>query len=310
MAATDSAVRIDRRVLKALAQPAPARLCLQVLFEWACVAALIAVALHTTSIAAQALLMLLVATRQHALLALMHEFAHHQFSRRHPTLNDVLGDVFTAFPFFITVHGFRRNHLAHHRHVATVDDPNWVAAMRKRRYRFPKRRRELWLEVARHVCGLRTLAELKSYTVDARMSVELPPQVLARQVFFFGAVIGLCAWLDAWRALLFWLLPLSTFLMAILYVRDIGEHYGMPAPGLERSRTVLCGWWERLLIGQNSVGYHAEHHLFPSVPFFRLPRLHRHLRSDPAYAQQAVIVRGYAAGLFRQVTQAPAGPAS
>jgi fatty acid desaturase len=93
--------------------------------------------------------------------------------------------------------------------------------------------------------------------------------------------------------------------MAILYIRDVGEHFGMPSAGIAHSRTVVANRLERLLISQNGVNYHAEHHLFPAVPFFRLGRLHRALMEDDAYRDQAVVTRGYFTGLVAEATALP-----
>ncbi len=308
-AATAIRVALDRDVLKQMAAPAPARLVLQVAAEWVALLAAASLAIHCSHPLVSALSVFLIATRQHALLTLMHEFSHYQFSRRHQSLNDFLGDVFTALPFFITVHGFRRNHLAHHRHTCTELDPNWAAMARRPQYAFPKTKRQFLIEILKHAGGLYSLAELKRYTVDAGMAVDLPAGVRALRAVFFISVLALTAALHAWaELLLYWLLPLSTVLMAILYIRDVGEHAGMARSGILHSRTVLCTWWERFLIGQNNVGYHAEHHLFPSVPHCRLRQLHRHLMNHSQYRSHALITRGYLSALVDEVTTPAPNP--
>ena len=249
-------IEIDRGLLKALARPAPARLLVQTAVEWACIVALVVTATAVSNAALSVACMLLIATRQHALLTLMHEYAHHQFSRRRAGLNDLIGDVFTALPFFITVHGFRRNHLAHHRHVCTGQDPNWVASLAKPRFRFPKTGGAFAIELLKHGLGRYTLADLKGYTVDAGMSTRLPRTTRIRAAAFAITLAGVAAYFEVWHILLlYWIVPLATFLMAILYLRDVGEHFGMHAPGIERSRTVLAGGLERVLIAQNGVNF-------------------------------------------------------
>ena len=294
-------IQLDRALLKELARPAPTRLLLQTGFEWSCIVALMVAAVSVSHPAFSVACMLLIATRQHALLTLMHEYAHHQLSRRRAGLNDLVGDVITALPFFITIHGFRRNHLAHHRHVCTDQDPNWVSSLEKPRFRFPKTRSGFAFEVLKHGLGRYTLGELKGYTVDAGMSTGLPRATRIRAAACAIVLAGMATYFGIWDILLlYWIVPLATFLMAILYIRDVGEHFGMPAPGIERSRTVLAGWLERLLIAQNGVNFHAEHHLFPSVPFFRLRRLHQALMQDAGYRAQAVVTRGYLGGLWAE----------
>lgn len=296
-------IRQDRDLLKSLGKPAPYRLLLQTGIEWFWIVVLIVAASWFSNTAVSFLCILLIATRQHALLALMHEYSHYQLSRRHAWLNDLIGDVFTALPFFITIPGFRRNHLPHHRHATTDQDPNWVATLKKARYRFPKTRTQIAIEIAKHCIGWYTLADLKGYTIDAGMAVNLPRITRVNRAVCAIFLVTAVSWFDLWwTVLLYWIVPLSTFLMAILYVRDMGEHFGMVSPGIAGSRTVLAGWFERILICQNGVNFHTEHHLFPSVPFFRLRRLHDALMQDKRYRRRAVVTRGYLTGLISEVT--------
>jgi fatty acid desaturase len=299
----DARIRLERDLLKELAKPAPFRLLLQTGIEWACIVALIIAATTFPGTMVSVLCMVLIATRQHALLALMHEYSHYQLSRKHAWLNDLVGDIFTAFPFFITVQGFRRDHMAHHRYVSTDQDPNWVSSLKKTRYQFPKTRRQTFIEVLKHCIGRYSLEDLKGYTLDSGMAINLPRATYVARIAFGAALTAATIYFHLWwTVLLYWIVPLSTFLMAILYVRDIGEHFGMPSPGVGHSRTVLAGWLERLLICQNNVNFHAEHHLFPSVPFFRLRSLHRALMKNPHYRSQAVITHGYLSGLMKEIS--------
>jgi fatty acid desaturase len=302
-----SAVRfpLQRELLARLTRRAPWRLLCQTLAEWLCIVVLIVVAEQCASLPVSLLCMLLIATRQHALLALMHDYSHYQLSRDR-RLNDLVGDLFTALPFFITVHGFRRNHLQHHRHTSSELDPNWMSSLRKARYRFPMSRARFWLEVLKHGVGVYTLEELKGYTLDSGMAIELPRPVRITRAVFALALVAAATAFGLWSTLLlYWIVPMSTVLMAILYLRDVGEHFGMPADGVARSRTVKAGWLDRLLISQNGVNFHAEHHVYPSVPFFRLGRLHDALMRNDDYRRHALVTRGYLTGLVNEVTCGP-----
>ena len=78
-------------------------------------------------------------------------------------------------------------------------------------------------------------------------------------------------------ALYFWFLP-ALLAQPFLRVLLIAEHTGcsLDANGLTNTRTTLAGWPIRLLMW--NMPFHAEHHLYPSVPFYHLPRLHTALR--------------------------------
>ena len=296
-------LQIDRQLLLKLSRPAPMCLLVGVSFEWTLIAATVVLALRLDTLWATLAAVAFIGTRQHALLMLMHEFSHRQFSRTRPGLNDALGDLLTAIPFFITIHGFRRNHLAHHRAPATAHDPNWVSATRLDRYRFPKSRWRMTGLVALHCLGVFAIQDAKGYLFEAGMAVKTPPATRLRQAILALFVVGAASMFQLWTILaLYWLLPMLTVLMALLYLRDVGEHFGMPGPGIEETRTKLAGPIERFLIAPYGVGYHTEHHLYPSVPFCRMRQLHEALRGRSGYKNVAVVTRGYFRGLLTETS--------
>ncbi len=75
-------------------------------------------------------------------------------------------------------------------------------------------------------------------------------------------------------ALYFWFLP-AVLAMPLLRAYLITEHTGCSQDnnGLTNTRTTLASLPIRLLMW--NMPYHAEHHLFPSIPFYQLPALHQ-----------------------------------
>jgi fatty acid desaturase len=97
--------------------------------------------------------------------------------------------------------------------------------------------------------------------------------------------------------LVYWLLPAvlgQPLMRAIL----IAEHTGCSedANGLTNTRTTLTSWPIRFLMW--NMPYHAEHHLYPSVPFHALPQAHQSIR-----ARLRHLAPGYVA-VNRQIIQA------
>jgi len=52
-----------------------------------------------------------------------------------------------------------------------------------------------------------------------------------------------------------------------------------------------------------------EHHKYPSIPFYRLPEVHRLLLQQPGFREYAQNTR-HLTGLFRELHGKPAGPGS
>ena len=71
------------------------------------------------------LAILIIGARMHALAILMHDAAHFRFLKNRKW-NDLLTDVTTMYPLFLTIEKYRTNHLEHHKHLNTEEDPDWV----------------------------------------------------------------------------------------------------------------------------------------------------------------------------------------
>jgi fatty acid desaturase len=80
----------------------------------------------------------------------------------------------------------------------------------------------------------------------------------------------------------------------VVRVRSIAEHACREASEdpLRNTRTTLAGPLGRLLLAPHRVSYHLEHHLLMTVPYFRLPEMHRMLVARGALPEGAV-ARGY-----------------
>ncbi|MCE7925518.1 MAG: hypothetical protein DYG98_20895 [Haliscomenobacteraceae bacterium CHB4] len=103
--------------------------------------------------------------------------------------------------------------------------------------------------------------------------------------------------------LLFWIVPyLSAFFM-FQYIRSVAEHFGDLGYDhlLTSTRSVRPTLVERFFLAPHQVGYHLEHHLYPGVPFYHLPSLHRLLMADPGYGARAHITEGYVSGLLNEL---------
>lgn len=101
-------------------------------------------------------------------------------------------------------------------------------------------------------------------------------------------------------ALYYFFLP-ALLAQPILRAILIVEHTGCSETedGLTNTRTTLAGHFVRLVMW--NMPFHAEHHLYPSIPFHRLPETHQHIRQRLAH-----ISAGYVAA-NREVVRALPG---
>jgi fatty acid desaturase len=108
------------------------------------------------------------------------------------------------------------------------------------------------------------------------------------------------AGMDGWvMYLVLWVLPLATVLQPILRLRAICEHGAAqdlrsPLTAARTNRTVghAANLLARMVLFPHHVNYHPEHHLYPAVPHYHLPALHRLLLDKGAL--QGAEVRDFA----------------
>jgi fatty acid desaturase len=81
--------------------------------------------------------------------------------------------------------------------------------------------------------------------------------------------------------------------MVIQFARRICEHSAghSASPAYQVTRTTIPTRLESLFILPRNIGYHLEHHWYPSVPFYRLPELHERLLQVPDFRLHANIKR-------------------
>lgn len=93
--------------------------------------------------------------------------------------------------------------------------------------------------------------------------------------------------------LLLWLVPLFTSFSFFMILRQLVQHGNGDRGWLTNTRTFTVG---RLInfavfpIGQN---YHLPHHIYATIPHYRLKQLHEKLMQYPEYRDSAVVVEGY-----------------
>jgi fatty acid desaturase len=236
---------------------------------------------------------------QHGLFILAHEAAHYRlFPNR--KLNDAAGRLI-GMASGISMCTYRVTHRLHHNNLYTAEDPDTAI-----HGGYPRGKRYLWKKLAQDILGLNAYKTFAYFfgapAINAATNKELRPlddtspelRTAARAdrwgvVAFQLAAPMLALTLGGWQGLLMyavlWLLPLASVLQPILRLRAICEHGAVtdlssPLTAARSNRTSgnAANWLARGIIFPHHVNYHLEHHLYPAVPHYHLPRLHQLLQ--------------------------------
>jgi hypothetical protein len=168
--------------------------------------------------------------------------------------------------------GYRGLHLTHHRYAHTEGDPEYRLMSGCIR----SAPGMAWLLMP--VAGI-VAANLWPFSGTWRHAGRASAELLG-SVVLHATLIALLGSTYA----TFVLLPMITSLYAVVALRSLCEHHGLPA-GATRS-VVTWGWVSFLWSNAN---YHLEHHRAPAAPYHLLPEV-RKLGSE-----QDAIARGYLA---------------
>ena len=303
------ALAADVRALSGVSAP---RAALAIGREWLLIAVAIGVAVQSAHPLAWIGAGLFVGSRQHALLVLMHEAAHHRLCRSREW-NDWIGDLLLALPNNVLLRRYRVLHAAHHRFANDRHlDPDRRTIEADDQWWFPRARASAAGVFLRDLTGLnasrmaRVVAMYAPWpVVGAHLRPPAPPvgradapatrSELARIGVYLGLLGALLAVTGGvWAYLALWVVPSLTVLPALLRLRGISEHEGdVGVDEVSVSRHVQAGVAEGFLLAPFHINFHVAHHLFPSVPWYNLPALHARLLAEPAYRERLVAVPSY-----------------
>ena len=291
--------RLPPAKLKELSVLQPSRALMATAEEWAGIAAAIALCSYFWHPALYVIAVMFIGSRQHALLILGHDASHYRYLRTR-WQNDLFANLFLMWPTFASVEGFRKFHGTHHQYTNLANDgnrhlwhthnaegelePEWV---------FPKTRLGLALMILRRAAILTGISWILRGLVGSSL-IPSPRWMVAARLAFYVSVAGALTFFGAWPALFwYWLVPFCTWHIAAQYIRLICEHSAVESDEDEYSitRTTIPTFLESIFILPRNVGFHLEHHWYPSVPFYRLPDLHEFLMAREGFQSHAVIKR-------------------
>jgi fatty acid desaturase len=270
--------------VRELSRASTARALVRTALDWALIVLAIAISERVRHPAIYVLAVMLVGSLQHSIHIQMHDAAHGRLSKSR-LVNDVVGEL-CAWPMFVRMAAYREVHRLHHKHLNSERDPDFRSS------RFPKTRRELVVMLARDLVGLNTLEQLGELK---RFKKPTTRRVLALRIAFYVTLaVGLTA-LGLWRVyLVYWVLPIFTWLKFVLRLRAIADHAGVE--GLAKpfdARVIVPNLFDRVFLAPRHCSYHIGHHLYQGVPSFNLKALHHELMKNDEIRQRTHVTRGF-----------------
>lgn len=251
----------------------------------------------------------IIGARQHALYAVAHEAVHHGLAKNRK-VNDWIGQII-GWMFLLDFQTYRRSHLAHHWHLNTPGDPDWArynapGAPLAKEYKFPTSPWRVASLLIGDLLGLRAyqlIAVVRRYTTanagGKAVSVSKTRKSGNSAIVFYALMIALI-YVIGWKPfVLYWVIPIFTWAKMNLRLRLIAEHYAVF--GEDGSRSVETNWLERFFLWPHNTSFHAQHHAYPGVRFFRLPLLVDRLGLK-WYEETGVARTRGLRGLLREIT--------
>ena len=242
----------------------------------------------------------LMGLAQHSLFILSHEAAHYRLLS-HRGANDVLGRLI-GMSSGVSMCTYRVTHRLHHNNLYGSEDPDTAI-----HGGYPRGRAYLLRKLAQDLVGWnawKTYAYFfgaPAINEDTQRAIrplnDTSPQLrkAARQDRYLvvGAHIalpiaayGLGGWHGLAVYLVVWIVPLMTALQPILRLRAVCEHGAVndlssPLTAARSNRSFGSGANRVLgaILFPHHVNFHLEHHLYPAVPHYHLPALHRALQA-------------------------------
>ncbi len=303
---TNIPVKLSKEELRELSIVNPILACIHVGAEWGLIVATIYICQRFWHPMLYVFAAAFIASRQHALLVLMHDGVHYRLLRNR-RLNDWMSEVMLAWPHFVSARQYRKNHFAHHRYLNSAQDPDLKRRKGDPAWAFPLAIPELAKLLLRDATGLNAAAMLK-LAASVASADTVPVRLLVVRYGFYAAALGAIIYAGALEGFaLYWVIPMFSWLVFIMRIRSIAEHHGIEEPdsAYPLTRTTRASWLERIWLAPKNVNYHIEHHFFPSVPFYRLPKLHATLLSKPGFREGAHITGSYWGVLEESVGRDP-----
>lgn len=198
-----------------------------------------------------------------------------------------------AMPSGISASQFTRWHLDHHAGLGSYEeDP-------KRHYLSPKRNAR-WFKLLYFTPVLFPIyfraAARETAAYEPELRKRIARERLATVAFQLG-ILAAIAWIGGWAiAWKLYIVPIFLIFPIAFALNRLGQHYDIDPNDPAKWSTLIRGswFWNAVFLYSN---FHLEHHYFPGVPFYNLPRLQKLLM--PFYEKRGITARTYGELVWR-----------
>lgn len=274
----------------------PARMFTDLALGWIAIAAAFGFVSHWQTWWGYVVAVLVIGAAQYALFIMGHDAIHYTL---HPQreVNDNVSKWLIHGPMCMGFEDGRRSHLKHHRLLGTAEDPD--------RYIHRLSDKNSPLSFLLFCSGLATFGKtvlkvtpfgklLESGNKAAVEGVAKPSGVLL--VYFRDRIpaiiaqlilIGIIMWigLPSWAYFVLWIAPIYFFVFLPDEIRAFCDHAVKDIDDDRADPERLISYHpplvEALFLAPHNMHFHAEHHLWPSIPYYNLPRAHAVIKSNP-----------------------------
>jgi fatty acid desaturase len=224
---------------------------------------------------------------QYCLLHAAHEAAHQYF---HPRSKARLPVAFlVAYPIGLTL-SFREEHLLHHQHFGDAELDVDYSVYEP----FPRSRLYFLKFVVFNFSGMGAISHVLHRA--SNKAVQTPWHDSATLVCVqVAGIVGFNLVFGTVNYFIYWLLPLLTVVKGLAQIRGLAEHGNRSEGGGAALRTFLGEGIVSRFFGVLGFRHHAEHHLYPMVPFDELDKVReRMMRASPPATTHGVVIDPYA----------------
>ena len=268
---------VNKDILKKLNQVNTIRGIFSIASEWALIIFVAFLCERYFNWPVYVLSVVFIGARLLALGLIMHESVHNLISKN-KSLNDFMAEVFCAWPLFISMRSYRVKHLAHHKWLNTENDPDYVAKT-DNNWRFPMHVSKFIKLILTQLSGIGIFETFKVMSGKQIKKARTPIWYHLSRILFYLFIITSFIYFDKGMLLVkYWIVPFATWTQVANRFRRIAEHSGIEGRQLAmQTRTTKHSYLTRLLLVPKNISYHCEHHLYPGIPCYNLPKVHNEL---------------------------------